>query len=104
MNAKRAPFEAPKSVVEYASAGFAEAVKMPRAEARGASRCGVPGMACSVNTQLGRMWCLTERLGGGSPLQTLVMGTVSRTARVSTVRWNPKEAVSKVPARRTVTA
>jgi hypothetical protein len=30
--------------------------------------------------------------------------TVSRTARVSTVRWDPKEAAGKVPARRTGTA
>ena len=28
-------------------------------------------------------------------------GTVSRTARVSTVRWNLKEAAGKIPARRT---
>jgi hypothetical protein len=28
-------------------------------------------------------------------------GTVSRTARVSRVTWNPKEAERKVPARRT---
>ena len=38
-------------------------------------------------------------LGGGSPLRTLMTGTASRTARVSTARWNPKEAVRKVPAR-----
>ena len=33
-----------------------------------------------------------------------MVGTVSRTARVSVVRRNLKEAVSKVPARRTGTA
>jgi hypothetical protein len=31
-------------------------------------------------------------------------GTVSRTARVSTARWNLKEAAGKIPARRTETA
>src|SRR5665648_317445 len=44
------------------------------------------------------------RLGGESPLRTLVTGTVSRTARVSAARRNPKEAAGKLPARRTGTA
>ena len=42
-------------------------------------------------------------LGGASPLQALMVGTVSRTARVSIARWNLKEAVSKSAARRTET-
>ena len=36
-----------------------------------------------------------------SPLRTLMVGTVSRTARVSVVRPNLKEAAGKTPARRT---
>ena len=40
-------------------------------------------------------------LGGKRPLRILMAGTVSQAARVSTVKWNPKEAVGKVPARRT---
>jgi len=39
-----------------------------------------------------------------SPLRTLMVGTVSRTARVSVVRPNLKEAAGKTPARRTGTA
>jgi hypothetical protein len=45
-----------------------------------------------------------KRLGGESPLRALMTGTVSRTARVSTARWNLKEAVRKLPARGTRTA
>ncbi len=41
------------------------------------------------------------RLGGESPLRTLMTGTVSRTARVSIARWNLKKAAGKIPARRT---
>jgi hypothetical protein len=41
---------------------------------------------------------LDRRLGGASPLRALMEGTVSRTARVSGVTRNLKEAVSKVPA------
>ncbi len=41
MNAERVHFEAPKERMGYASAGFAEAVKMPRAEIRGASLEGL---------------------------------------------------------------
>jgi len=38
-------------------------------------------------------------LGGVNPLWTLMTGTISRTARVSSARGNLKEAVSKVLAR-----
>lgn len=41
------------------------------------------------------------RLGGASPLRTLMVGTDSRTARVSAARRNLKEAAGKIPARRT---
>ena len=45
-----------------------------------------------------------HRLGGESPLWTLMAGTMSRTARAATVRWGLKEAVSKLPARGTRSA
>jgi hypothetical protein len=37
-------------------------------------------------------------------MRTLMAGTASRTARVSTARWNLKEAAGKILARRTETA
>ena len=50
------------------------------------------------------VWYLNGILGGGSPLRALVMGIVSRTARVSPARGNLKEAARKVPARGTRSA
>ena len=64
----------------------------------------MPGMARSNQMQPGRLWWSTERLEGVTPLRTLMMGTVSRTARVSAAKRNLKEAVSKTPARRTGSA
>ena len=43
-------------------------------------------------------------LEGGSPLRTLMTGTVSRTARAVAVRRGLEEAVSKTPARGTRSA
>ncbi len=52
----------------------------------------------------GSLWWRIGGLEGESPLRTLMVGTVSRTARVSVARRNLKEAVRKAVARRTGTA
>jgi hypothetical protein len=62
---------------------------------------GAPGMARSAQAQAMQLWWLLRGLEGESPLQALMVGTASRTARVSIARWNLKEAVSKPAARRT---
>ena len=64
----------------------------------------MPGMMRSMRMQPAELWWFSGRLEGKSPLRTLMMGTVSRTERVSTAKWNLKEAVSKPLARRTETA
>src|SRR3970040_2830061 len=43
-------------------------------------------------------------LGGGSPLRTLMTGTVSRVARAAAARRGPKEAIGTTPARGTRSA
>ena len=64
----------------------------------------MPGMMCSVVYAIRGGVVPSWLLGGESPLRALVMGIVSRTARVSVVRRNLKEAVRKVPARGTRSA
>ena len=66
-----------------------------------------PGMARGAQAPSDQLWWLVgdwevgENSVESSPLRTLMVGTVSRTARVSVVRRNLKEAAGKTLARRT---
>jgi len=60
------------------------------------------GAVMSVSTGEGNR--TGKWLGGGSPLETEMTGTPSRTARASAARRSLKEAGGKVPARGTRTA
>ena len=70
--------------------------------APGMARSDMTGAVMSVATGEGNR--TGKWLGGGSPLEAVMTGTPSRTARASVVRRSLKEAAGKVPARGTRTA
>ena len=68
---------------------------------------GAPGMARSARTGVVQAFVTGtgnpagKRLRGASPLEAVMTGTSSRTARVSSARKNLKESAGKLPARGT---
>ena len=66
------------------------------------ARSDMTGVVMSVATGKGNR--AGKWLGGGSPLEAVMTGTPSRTARASVARRGLKEAGGKVPARGTRTA